>query len=128
MNLREERDRDLIEAYDRKLKEIGHMAAYMSRKSLIKMTVESKAKRHYVSVDEAVRRIAKIENTGHCGLKSNSAISQYRDIYARYLEKKKKYPYMQKCALVQMVLDEPAERFYLDVESACVLFCKLNKK
>jgi hypothetical protein len=128
MGLKEERNKDLLEAYDRTLAKMGVHARYMSRKALIDLTISSPAKRFYVTVEEAAKRINNIERTGIAGVgcKRVKMQKQYEAIYRNYLRLSTQYKGYRKLDIISMALDLPAECFYLELEGACVLFWNLS--
>lgn len=127
MDLKEERNTDLIEAYDRTLKRIGCDARYMSRRFLVDLTINSPAKRFYVTVDEAAKHINSIERTGISLARGAMVQKQYEDIYRAYLRKRNELPGLAKREIISRVIASPAERFYLETDSACILFWRLTK-
>lgn len=127
MDLKEERNTDLLEAYDRTLKRFGCDARYMSRRFLVDLTINSPAKRFYVTVDEAAKQINSIERTGVSLARGEMSQKQYEAIYRSYLKKKQELPGFPKREIINRVISSPAERFYLETDSACLLFWRLTK-
>ena len=130
MGLKEDRNKDLMEAYDRLLKKLGDNARYMSRRSLVFLTINSPAKRFYVTVEEAAKRINNIEKTGtaQVGCKRLKMQKQYEAIYRNYLGLVPEMFGFRKTDIIQRAIEMPAECFYLETQGASVLFWKLTKK
>ena len=62
INLREEKERDFLLAYEEELKELGEDAPFVPRDEIIFRTLHSGRGRFYVSFEEAARQVKRIYN------------------------------------------------------------------
>jgi len=127
MTLKQERNNDLLEAYNLVLKKLGRLASHMPREALILLTINSPAKKHYVSVEEAAKQINNIERRQGGLNKSQLRVAQYQEIYSSYLKLSNEMPYLCKSERVRIAVETPAPCFYLTLSGAIVLFWNLNK-
>lgn len=75
LELLNQRDNDLLQAYNQTLKEYGHLSPQLTKKFLIEKTLEKPAPQFYVSIPQAARIITNMvegktpENGRSCGRK-----------------------------------------------------------
>jgi len=124
----QERDRDILDAYNRVLKDFGIEARYKSRREIFEKVSESKARQFYVSPEEATRVVSKLVNGKDIGIKNKDKVRMYRDIYSRYLSVKDIHPCITlKDAIFDIIYSE-APSFYIKPNSLKVLFHYIQKR
>lgn len=126
-SIKKERNLDLLEAYDRELKKLGKYATRVSHKSIVELAVNSASKQYYVTLDEAMRRISYIEKHGDSKILNPEIRKMYDSIYSKYILFKAKHKNFPKSALVQMAIDSPAEKFFLDIKTATLILRNMLK-
>lgn len=114
-----ERDKDLHEAYKRAVKKLGKVAVMHSRKSLVRLAVNSAAKRFYIS-EERASRVIKMLESGRMPCADSVKKQMYLDILDAYNKLKidERYAGVPKITLISIVVNSEAPSFYLDVRSA----------
>jgi len=126
MELRQERDQDLLTAYRNVIKQLGARACQMTRESLVDLAINSQAPRYYTTPEEAAEHINHIERRGTTGSKHRMKQRQYEAIYRKYIVLKEELKGVSKMDVIEEVVKQPAECFYMELSSACVLFWKLS--
>lgn len=126
MNIKEQKQQHLLQAYNNTLKTLGNQARYMSRKAIILLTINTPAPMFYVSPETACRYINNIEKYGQSKAKSTMANRQYEAIYRNYLQLKSKLIGYQKIEIISRAVNMPAECFYIELSSAITLFCTMK--
>ena len=121
------RNADLFQAYKRKLKELGNVAKYMTRKSIVQLTVDSPAKAFYVAPETALKMISMINRSGNTGKARGLTEAKFIELKKTYDILKLAYPFLGKYALADMAVTSPAPKFYLDWEAALVIIYKMEK-
>jgi len=125
---KQQRNEDLLVAYDRIVKKLGTQACIMTRKSLIHLTVNSPAPRHYITVEAAARYINNVERRGVGAMGVNPLINkQYESVYRHYLRLAIELRGVHKSEIIEKAILMPAECFYMDPSSAKLLLWKLSK-
>lgn len=127
MNLTDERDTDLYGAYERKLKELGKYAPYVTRKAIAQLVVSSKAKKFYLSAETALKLISCIERTGLSGRGSPLSQRKAQDVYREYQLVCQAHPYLGKYGAVEKAVNSEAPQFYLDWDAALRIITKIEK-
>lgn len=129
MVFREERDQDLLRAYERVLKSFGKEAPYISRKELVKRAVESGAERYYVTYEEAFRNIRRIVNGKPLKCKNKCKRAMYMSLYEVVMRYRRIYPELPfNRVLMRVLSEEKAPRFFISPERASLLLNSIPKK
>lgn len=123
-----ERNGDLYEAYKRKRKELGEHVKYMTRRAVVQLTVESPAKKFYVTPETALKIINRVDKTGSPGKFKDVTQSKFIEIHTRYHEIRSKNPLLSKYALADMVVNSEAPKFYLEWEAALSIIYEIEKQ
>ena len=108
----EERKADLFEAFHRNLKESK------SVKEAITHTVNSPAKKFYVSTEEAKRIYSKIMNGCPIDRISEEFQEMYREVVVRSLRYKLEHIEKPIGEIIEEIIEQPAPKFYLKPGSA----------
>lgn len=121
---KEERDRELLQTFHLNLMRRG--AIKLSE--CVKRTVMSPSSRFWVSKERATLVMYSMLRG-----KSNEGMSltrqeMYREIYRRLLLLKQEHPDWSVSQLTEVVVRQPAPRFYLTPKSALVILCKVRKQ
>ena len=124
----EERDRDILNTYDKVLKEFGPSAKYISRHEIFIKVANSEAKQFYVSPEEAMRIISRINHGLDPGIRNRDRRQMYFDIHSRYLEIKNQHPSITLKDAIYKIVYSKAPRFYIKPDSLKVLFHHIQKR
>ena len=119
-----QRNKDLHDTF---LKVISEMDVIVLDEA-IKQTVNSPAKRFYIGSDRAYGVLVRWNKYGICKLISPLRQEMFEEIYRRILELRKSMPDTPFMHLAEMVLDQPAPKFYLETSSAKTILCKYRIK
>lgn len=124
---KEERDRDLFEAYNTLLKSLGRGANF-SREEIVRRVVYSVAPRFYISYEEARRNVKRIMSGRSPRCESSTRIAMYNDLanlLASYLRRRPRTTFND--ALCAVLAEKRAPRFYLSERSALLIIYRMQK-
>lgn len=124
---KEERDRDLFEAYNTLLKSLGRGANF-SREEIVRRVVYSVAPRFYISYEEARRNVKRIMSGRSPRCASSTRIAMYNDLanlLASYLRRRPRTTFND--ALCAVLAEKRAPRFYLSERSALLIIYRIQK-
>ena len=119
-----QRNKDLHACFYRVLSEMNPIVL----DEALARTVNSPAKRFYISSDRAYGVLIRWEKYGITKLITPERQEMYEEIYRRILELRKSMPDTPFMHLAEMVLDQPAPKFYLETSSAKTILCKYRIK
>ena len=119
-----QRNKDLHGCFCRVLSEMNPIVL----DEALTRTVNSPAKRFYISSDRAYGVLIRWEKYGITKLITPERQEMYEEIYRRILELRKSMPDTPFMHLAEMVLDQPAPKFYLETSSAKIILCKYRIK
>ena len=119
-----QRNKDLQACFYRVLSEMNPIVL----DEALTRTVNSPAKRFYISSDRAYGVLIRWEKYGITKLITAERQEMYEEIYRRILELRKSMPNTPFMHLTEMVLDQPAPKFYLETSSAKIILCKYRIK
>ena len=121
---KQQRNDDLMRAYHELIKS----AQYILMPEIYHKVVDMPTRRFWISegraaiVISAMMKGDTLENMGP--LKRE----MYNEIYSRVIKLREKKPDLPIIQLVEMVVEQPAPKFYLTPGSAKVLICKIRKE
>lgn len=120
-----QRNMDLYNAYKKVISEMNIIVL----DEALELTVNSPAKRFYISADRAYGVLIRWDLHGVTRLISDERQEMYEELYERIKELKPLYPNTPLMHLVEMVIEQPAPKFYLKIKSAKTILCnyKLNR-
>ena len=119
-----QRNKDLQDCFYRVLSEMNPIVL----DEALTRTVNSQAKRFYISSDRAYGVLIRWEKYGITKLITPERQEMYEEIYRRILELRKSMPNTPFMHLTEMVLEQPAPKFYLETSSAKIILCKYRIK
>lgn len=126
LEFKDERDTDFMETYHSVIKRHAKKAVFMKRDSLLQETIDSPAKRFYVSEEQAVRTISRMLRGETPGCKSPLKKKMYKEIFKRVVA----------CAMecddtltdiIYKVVNSEAPCFYIGLKTARILYYKLMR-
>ncbi len=128
---KDDRDRDFFRAYKRVIRELGDLAPYISRDELVMRTLCGGAPKFYLTFELARRNIrCLMENRA---IPCNNPLK--REMYetlARltldYYDRHKHEGVTFSSALMTILAESPAPRFYMTKRSAKNLLCEMLRK
>ena len=91
-------------------------------------TVNSPAKRFYISADRAYGVLIRWDLHGVTRLISDERQEMYEELYERIKVLKPLYPNTPLMHMVEMVIEQPAPKFYLKIKSAKTILCNYKSK
>lgn len=91
-------------------------------------TVNSPAKRFYISSDRAYGVLIRWEKYGITKLITPERQEMYEEIYRRILELRKSRPELPLQHLTEIVIEQSAPRFYIEITSAKTILCNYKRK
>lgn len=131
MYFRNDYERDLAVAYEKVLKSHGRRAMFLPRKELVSETIMNGAPKFYITYEMARRNVSALlrGQSAECNNKLKQLM--YADI-ARltidYQRRHKRYADDFNGALMCVLSEYPAPRFYVTVKSAYNTLCRLARK
>ncbi len=128
MYFRNEFERDLIAAYNRVLKTCGRQAMFMTRQEIITKTITDGAPKFYITYEMARRNVSALLRGAKTDCNNRLKQLMYADI-ARltidYQRRHKRYANDFNGALMCVLSEMPAPRFYITEKSAYNTLCRL---
>ena len=132
LDFQAQRDKDFMEAYDRLLKSYGKQATMIKKEVLIMETINSPAKRFYVSEEQALKMIRKAlihKKKLSSFLRIDLKIEMYEEIINRIKKILPNKPTTKDYEdAIFDVVNNPAPRFYIGYHAARFLLSDLIKK
>lgn len=119
-----QRNKDLHGCFCRVLSEMNPIVL----DEALTRTVNSPAKRFYISSDRAYGVLIRWEKCGITKLITPERQEMYEEIYRRILELRKSMPNTPFMHLVEIVLEQPAPKFYLETSSVKTILCKYRQR
>lgn len=118
------RNKDLHDCFCRVLSEMNPIAL----DEALTRTVNSPAKRFYISSDRAYGVLIRWEKYGITKLITPERQEMYEEIYRRILELRKSRPELPLQHLTEIVIEQSAPRFYIEITSAKTILCNYKRK
>lgn len=122
-----ERNKDLLDAYYKKLRELGLSALHKKRITLIDEIINLDAPKFYISEGEAQRAISKMLRGIPLNNKNPLKNEMYEELKKNFLEWRKENPDTSISKGVEYIINLPAPKFYIKPQSAHILICKLMR-
>ena len=119
-----QRNKDLYDAYNRVVSGMNIIVL----DEALELTVNSPAKRFYISADRAYGVLIRWDLHGVTRLISDERQEMYEELYERIKELKPLYPNTPLMHMVEMVIEQPAPKFYLKIKSAKTILCNYKSK
>lgn len=124
-------ERDLLKAYERVVKQCGVRAMMMSRKELVALTVHGGAPKFYITYEMARRNVSALLRGMPLDCNNKLKVQMYADI-ARltldYQRRHKRFADDFNGALMEVLSEVPAPRFYVTEKSAYNMLCALQRR
>lgn len=124
-------ERDLLRAYERVMKQCGLQAMLMSRKELVAMAVHGGAPKFYITYEMARRNVSALLRGLPVDCTNPLKMQMYADI-ARltldYQRRHKRFADDFNGALMAVLSEVPAPRFYVTEKSAYNMLCALQRR
>lgn len=124
LEFKEERDRDFLASYDSVIKKHGKNAPYLKRDELLLEAIMRPAKRFYVSEEQSFRIITKMLKGKNPGLRNPLKLQMYKEILLRVKQELDRSN-RSIVEIIDIVINQSAPRFYIDLKSARILHYKL---
>ena len=119
--LTQDRNKDLYENYKR----VISMEKSIVLPDVLRKTVESPAKRFYISSDRVYGVLVRWKKKGEIiKLITEERQEMYEEIYRRVLELEKSMPDLPLLHVIEIIIEQPAPKFYITPKSADVILCK----
>ena len=119
-----QRNKDLQACFYRVLSEMNPIVL----DEALELTVNSPAKRFYISADRAYGVLIRWDLHGVTRLISDERQEMYEELYERIKVLKPLYPNTPLMHMVEMVIEQPAPKFYLKIKSAKTILCNYKSK
>ena len=119
-----QRNKDLHSTF---LKVISEMDVIVLDEA-INRTVNSPAKRFYIGSDRAYGVLIRWDRYGITKLTTPLRQEMFEEIYRRTIELRKIMPDKPIMHLVEIVLEQPAPKFYLETSSVKTILCKYRQR
>ena len=118
INLREEKERDFLLAYEEELKELGEDAPFVPRDEIIIRTLHSGRGRFYVSFEEAARQVKRIYNRRPLKCRNQRKVAMYQELARLVAEYRMRKPGASfRDALFTVLAEAKASRFFFGVQT-----------
>lgn len=128
LEFKEERDEDFMNVYAEVVHGYGKKAPYIKKEALLAEAILSRAKRFYVSPEQAQRIVSRLLRGKTVVFKNDLKKEMYLTILERVKLLSQKEPDVPLSRIISDVIYMPAPRFYITVESASILFYQLLKR
>jgi len=116
---------DLNSVYKAVLRE-GH---YTTQLEALEVAVNRPSKRFWVSPERLSEVVNAIETGGDARLKPEGLRRElYEELYRRYVEYRKEYPFLSKIEICTELVYQPAPKFYLKASWALKVFYRGRKR
>lgn len=131
MYFRNDFERDFMRAYEQVQKDCGKEALFMSPRELVAKVVNSPAPKFYITYEMARRNVSALLRGLHTDCNNKLKMQMYADI-ARltidYQRRHKRYSDDFNGALMAVLSEYPAPRFYITEKSAYNMVCALHRR
>ncbi|MBQ5750956.1 MAG: hypothetical protein IIV86_06485 [Bacteroidaceae bacterium] len=131
MYFRNDFERDFLKAYEQVVKDCGREALYMSPLELVAKAVNSPAPKFYITYEMARRNVSALLRGLPTDCNNRLKMQMYADI-ARltidYQRRHKRYADDFNGALMAVLSEYPAPRFYISEKSAYNMLCALRRQ
>lgn len=131
MYFRKDFERDFLRKYEQVVKSCGKDAVFMSPRELVAMTVHSEAPQFYITYEMARRNVSALLRGRPVDCHNKLKMLMYADI-ARltidYQRRHKRYADDFNGALMAVLSEYPAPRFYITEKSAYNMLCALRRQ
>lgn len=131
MYFRNEFERDFMKAYEQVLRECGRQALLMTRRELVARAVHGGAPKFYITYEMARRNVSALLRGLPLDCHNKLKMQMYADI-ARftidYQRRHRRYADDFNGALMAVLSEYPAPRFYITEKSAYNMLCALQRK
>lgn len=127
LDFKEERDSDFLSSYLSVIKDHGKSAPFIKKEYILAQAIQRPAKRFYVSEEQCTRVISSMLK----GKKGDIENPLKREMYAEIFQRVRQMIGSTDQSLpdiIQTVINQPAPRFYLTLESAQILYYELIKQ
>lgn len=127
---KDDRDRDFLAAYHKVLRDLGDKAPYVSREEIIERTIAGGAPRFYVTYELARRNICSILQGKPYPCNNSLKREMYQELTRRTLDCMERYKHRKSFneALMTVLSEHSAPRFYMTIKSARNLLSQLQRK
>lgn len=125
-----DRDRDFLAAYHKVLRDLGDKAPYVSREEIIERTIAGGAPKFYVTYELARRNICSILQGKPYPCNNSLKREMYQELTRRTLDCMERYKNRKSFneALMMVLSEHSAPRFYMTIKSARNLLSQLQRK
>ena len=128
INLREEKERDFLLAYDEELKEWGEDAPFVPRDEIIFRTLHSGRGRFYVSFEEAARQVKRIYNRRPLKCRNQRKVAMYQELARLVAEYRMRKPGASfRDALFTVLAEAKASRFFFGVQTGRLILYRRQR-
>lgn len=104
---------DFIVAYSNVLKSLGKNACLVKKTELIRLAINSKAPRYYISENTARKIISKYQKTGEINSFKSQNRRMIEEIIVKYTEEIKKNPNKSTSAILEDIIYSEASSFFI---------------
>lgn len=125
LEFKKERDQDFLSSYDLVIEECGKFAPFLQKEFLLHQAILRPAKRFYVSEEQAFDIINSMMK-GKYIVKNSLKRLMYEEILLR-VKKELEFSEDSMQDIIMRVINQPAPRFYMTIQSAQILYYKLIK-
>ena len=128
INLREEKERDFLLAYEEELKELGEDAPFVPRDEIIFRTLHSGRGRFYVSFEEAARQVKRIYNRRPLKCRNQRKVAMYQELARLVAEYRMRKPGASfRDALFTVLAEAKASRFFFGVQTGRLILYRRQR-
>ena len=117
------RNNDLYDAFKRVISDMDHIVL----DEALTLTVNSPAKRFYISADRAYGVIVRWDKYGKTRLLSDERQEMYEELYRIIVRLREIRPELPLQHLIEIAIDQPAPKFYLKTNSAKIILCNFKR-
>ena len=117
------RNNDLYDAFKRVISDMDHIVL----DEALTLTVNSPAKRFYISADRAYGVIVRWDKYGKTRLLSDERQEMYDELYRIIVRLREIRPELPLQHLIEIAIDQPAPKFYLKTNSAKIIPCNFKR-
>ena len=131
MYFRNDFERDFLKVYEQIVKDSGKEALFMSPRELVSKAVHSPAPKFYITYEMARRNVSALLRGLHTDCNNKLKMQMYADIARLTIDdqrRHKRYADDFNGALMAVLSEYPAPRFYISERSAYNMLCALRRQ
>lgn len=126
---KDEREADFIAAFNEEMKELGDMAPYIPKDTLLMKAIYSGRGRYYITFEEAARNVRKVLEHIPIACKNSCKMAMYEEMARKTADYMTRYPSLNyREALYRVLADCKASRFFFGIQTARLIVYQHHRR